>query len=566
MRFSTAAAAVASALVLACSAAHTSGQYNLYEKRDSEPHAWQKRHRAVADQILPIRIALKQRNLENAEAYIYDVANPSSPNFGHNWVQFDGTVQEAEQLFATEYWHYEHAASGGLRLACDHYSLPAHVQEHVDFAMPTLQLDGLRPVANFDRSLMTSMGGGVRIGSFSCGELITVDCLRKLYKFPAGSSSAADNQMGVGEWADYLYEDDLPDYFRNFSSPEIPADTRPEFIAIDGGLRANLTTVSLGSGVESALDVQTAYSIIYPQKLRLYQVGDGVNIDSTGTFNIFLDALDESYCTYQGGDQPYLDPAYPDPNDNQSGYQGPLQCGGAPKSNVISVSYGQTEGALPEFYQVRQCNEWMKLGLQGVSVLFASGDSGVANRYNSGYSDSCLNADLPYVDNNGTRFSPSFPDNCPYITSVGGTELIGNTTDSGERAGFLGKYAPAYGPNVYNDSGNARGFLDVAAIGLNVAIVFDGNTYGVGGTSASAPIFAGIVTLLNEARIEAGKGPIGFLNPTLYSNPDAFNDITIGNNPGCGTAGFNATPGWDPVTGLGTPNFQKLRDIFLALP
>lgn len=202
---------------------------------------------------------------------------------GHNWVQFDGTVQEAEQLFATEYWHYQHAASGGLRLACDHYSLPEHVQEHVDFAMPTVQLDGLKPVANVDRTLMAPIPGGASIGSRSCGELITVDCLRKLYNFPAGNSSAADNQMGIGEWADYLYEEDLPEYFRNFTSPEIPADTRPEFIAIDGGLRANLTTVSQGSGVESALDFQAAYSIIYPQKLRLYQVGDGINVDSVGT-------------------------------------------------------------------------------------------------------------------------------------------------------------------------------------------------------------------------------------------------------------------------------------------
>lgn len=630
MHFSTAAAAAA--LVLACTAAPTSGRYNLHEKRDGQPHAWQKRHRAVADQVLPIRIALKQRNLDNAASYIYDVADPNSPNFGkhwsaekvantfsphpetkdsvmnwlvesgidrsrlslstgHNWVQFDGTVQEAEQLFSTEYWHYQHTTSGGLRLACDHYSLPEHIQQHVDFAMPTVQLDGLKPVANVDRNLMARIPGGATLGSRPCGELVTVDCLRKLYNFPAGNSSAADNQMGIGEWADYLYEEDLPTYFKNFTSPEIPADTRPEFIAIDGGLTANLTTVSQGSGVESALDFQVAYSIIYPQKLRLYQVGDGINVDSVGTFNIFLDALDASYCTYEGGDQPYVDPAYPDPNDNESGYQGPLQCGGAPKSNVISVSYGQIEGALPYFYQVRQCNEWMKLGLQGVSVLFASGDSGVANRYNAGYPDSCLNADQPYVDNNGTRFSPSFPANCPYITSVGGTDLIGNTTDSGERAvasfgsgggfsnvfalpsyqasavqNFLGKYAPSYGPNVYNDSGNARGFPDVAAIGLNVATVFNGSTYGVGGTSASAPIFAGIVTLLNEARIAAGKGPVGFLNPTFYSNPDAFNDITIGNNPGCGTNGFNATPGWDPVTGLGTPNFQKLRDVFLALP
>ena len=59
----------------------------------------------------------------------------------------------------------------------------------------------------------------------------------------------------------------------------------------------------------------------------------------------------------------------------------------------------------------------MKLGLQGVSVMFASGDSGVANRYNAGYPNSCLNADQLYVDNNGTRYSPSFPVNCPYITA-----------------------------------------------------------------------------------------------------------------------------------------------------
>ena len=141
-----------------------------------------------------------------------------------------------------------------------------------------------------------------------------------------------------------------------------------------------------------------------------------MNVDSVGTFNIFLDALDGSYCTYLGGDQPYVDPAYPDPNEG--GYKGPLQCGGAPMSNVFSVSYGQIEGALPRFYQERQCHEWMKLALQGVSVLYASGDSGVANRYNAGYNNSCINAKYGYVDSHGTQFSPSFPVNCPYITAV----------------------------------------------------------------------------------------------------------------------------------------------------
>ena len=120
-----------------------------------------------------------------------------------------------------------------------------------------------------------------------------------------------------------------------------------------------------------------------------------------------------------GGDAPLIDPIYPDPNDNEGGFTGPLQCGGAPLSNVFSFSYGQIEGALPLFYQQRQCNEWMKLGLQGISVRFASGDSGVGNVYNAGYPASCLNAEEDLIDYNGTRYSPSFPFNCPYITAGG---------------------------------------------------------------------------------------------------------------------------------------------------
>lgn len=227
---------------------------------------------------------------------------------GQNWVQFDGTVEEAEHLFKTEYWYYQHTDNGGYRLACDDYSLPEEVQKHVDFAMPTIQLDGLQPVANLNRgqTIMTEIAQGANLTSQDCGTLITIDCLRKLYNFPAGSLAASSNAMGIIEWSDYLYEKDLRSFFRNFTSPQIPANTKPDFISIDGGLRANLTTVSQFSGVESALDFQTSYSIIYPQKLRLYQVGDGINVDSVGTFNVFLDALDASYCTYQGGDQPYV--------------------------------------------------------------------------------------------------------------------------------------------------------------------------------------------------------------------------------------------------------------------
>ena len=67
----------------------------------------------------------------------------------------------------------------------------------------------------------------------------------------------------------------------------------------------------------------------------------------------------------------------------------------------------------------------------------------------------------------------------------------------------------------------------------------------IGGTSAAAPTFAGFVALLNDARIKAGLPTLGFLNPLIYSigatDPTAFNDITTGNNPGCGTEGFNVS-------------------------
>ena len=129
---------------------------------------------------------------------------------------------------------------------------------------------------------------------------------------------------------------------------------------------------------------------------------------------------------------------------------------------------------------------------------------------------------------------------------------------------YLTAYPPPYSADIYNSSG--RGYPDISAIGLNVSVVLLDDVYVAGGTSASTPIIASIVTLLNEARIAAGKGPIGFLNPTLYAHPEAFNDIIDGGNPGCGTDGFQCQPGWDPVTGLGTPIYPTLEEIFLNLP
>lgn len=71
------------------------------------------------------------------------------------------------------------------------------------------------------------------------------------------------------------------------------------------------------------------------------------------------------------------------------------------------------------------------------------------------------------------------------------------------------------------------------------------------GTSLASPIFASVITLINEERTAAGKGPVGFVNPVLYEHPYVLNDVTNGSNPNCGSAGFQTAKGWDPVTGLG---------------
>lgn len=78
---------------------------------------------------------------------------------------------------------------------------------------------------------------------------------------------------------------------------------------------------------------------------------------------------------------------------------------------------------------------------------------------------------------------------------------------------------------------------------MNYVIAIDGSFSYVYGTSASSPTFGSVLTLVNAERLNIGKSPIGFINPTIYAFPEMFNDITSGGNQGCGTPGFTAVPG-----------------------
>jgi tripeptidyl-peptidase-1 len=128
---------------------------------------------------------------------------------------------------------------------------------------------------------------------------------------------------------------------------------------------------------------------------------------------------------------------------------------------------------------------------------------------------------------------------------------------------FLGNIGDQY-LGLYNAAG--RGFPDISAQAIDVIAFFGGEPLAVEGTSCATPIAAGIISLLNDYMLSQVRAPLGFLNPRLYGlyrhYGDAragLSDITSGSNPGCNTPGFSAIVGWDPVTGLGSLDFNVLQ-------
>lgn len=200
----------------------------------------------------------------------------------------------------------------------------------------------------------------------------------------------------------------------------------------------------------------------------------------------------------------------------------------------------------------------------------------------------CISAPIPHPEPATAHMWPSWPASSPWVTAVGATsanQIPGTeaaTTQFGSGGGFsyrfarspnatwqqtvVSSYLQNYGAKLppsstYEASGRAT--PDVSALGEAFQVVVSGRTEGVGGTSASAPTFAAIVSLLNDARIAGGKSALGFLNPFIYSNADAFTDVTTGSNAidrsGAPAAyGWECKQGWDAVTGFGTPKFASL--------
>lgn len=292
---------------------------------------------------------------------------------------------------------------------------------------------------------------------------------------------------------------------------------------------------------------------------------------------------------------------------------------------VTSISYGDTEsGYYWKFgnyaYIYRTDQELAKMALRGMTVIAGSGDAGCSNVGEAGN-------DISPTDPTCTPFRAFYPSNSQYVTSASSTfattaatpvcrngALAGNepvvcdkvgevavgvaqglfwTTGGGFSnmstnpvaewqadavAEYLENNAALLPPSEFWNSGG-RAYPDVSTLGHNELCVVSGDITPVDGTSASGPVLAGLMSLLNDQRLHAGLPPMGLLNPFLYqsaaANSAAFHDVTVGNNndgdiqPRCSafpTAcqyGFSTAPGWDPVTGLGTPNWPVLVQLAL---
>jgi kumamolisin len=223
------------------------------------------------------------------------------------------------------------------------------------------------------------------------------------------------------------------------------------------------------------------------------------------------------------------------------------------KPSVISISWGGPESTWTSQAMTAMDTAAQDAAVLGVSICAAAGDNGSSDGVNDGKN---------HVD---------FPASSPHILACGGTDLqsaSGKITsetvwNDGAQGGATGGGFSVQFPepawqvsaSVTPPSGGGRGVPDVSGDAdpeSGYQILVDGKSMVIGGTSAVAPLWSGLIALLNQ---KLGK-PLGFLQPALYGisiSRQAFHDITQGSN-----GSFSAAPGWDPCTGLGSPSGENL--------
>ncbi|KAI7972841.1 hypothetical protein EIK77_000728 [Talaromyces pinophilus] len=539
-----------------------------HESLAALPSGWSQVGTPAADTNIQLSVGLTLENIEQLESHLQSVSTPGSASYGQyldsddiaaqygpsdasveavtNWlneagitevynngqsIHFGTTVSKANSLLGADFNYYSDGGSTKLRTLA--YSVPSDLKAAIDLVSPTTyfgKTTASRSIQTYKNkrasTTTTSSSSSVSVAA-SCQTSITPACLKQIYNVGNYTPRVASgSRVGFGSFLNQSAIFD--DLFTYEKVNGIPSQNFTKVIIANAPNDQNPNDGNYG---EANLDVQNIVGISHPLP--------------------------------KNDDLP----------------------------QVISNSYGDDEQSVPYKYAVRACNLIGLTGLRGITVLESSGDLGVGA--------GCLSND----GKNKTQFDAIFPATCPYLTAVGGTQAvtpeIAWTASSGgfsyyfPRAwyqegaietylGLLDDSTKEYYSQYTNFEG--RGFPDVAAHSLlpDYQVVGGGELQPSGGTSAASPVFAGIIALLNDARLSAGKPTLGFLNPFIYfSGYRGLNDITGGQSVGCNGingqtgqpvvgggvvpgAAWNCTTGWDPATGLGTPDFQKLKDLVLS--
>ncbi|KAG6016269.1 hypothetical protein E4U43_003986, partial [Claviceps pusilla] len=435
----------------------------------------------------------------------------------------------------------------------------------------------------------------------ACNRLaISPLCLRVLYgtwgytATPRGrapeSSGAARNSIGIVNFlGEVANRSDVALYLSRYRPDAAAAHAEADFTVelVNGGddqqTRNTPAQMAHKKGYEGALDAQTILGISWPTPLVTYNVGGKPPFHP---LSMHVKNTNEPYLAWLRHMRTVEHPPA-----------------------VISISYAEDEKLVPAEYARRVCAEFAQLGLRGVSILVASGDWGVGRdkqcvrlddekqrRFMPSFPASC-----PYVTAVGaTRLIPAagrergserdpeiraevrpevrpdsemvetvaFDARSSYASGGGFSDVFAQPTYQREAvASYLAELdrrqqALGVGNATSNDSygydglfdRRGRAYPDIAAVGYHFSVLWDAVAHLQDGTSASTPTVAAVIALVNDALADAGRPPLGFLNPWLYSaGRAALRDVTHGSNMGCNTSGFPATRGWDPATGLGTP-------------
>jgi len=453
-------------------------------------------------------VAPSPRHLEAVLAFLKEKKHnpvPVSPN--SDFLQVVLTVQEAEKLLETEYHVFRHS-SGRLVHRTFNYTLPTEVAAAIDFVAPTVHIPQIKEApkpAEVTRPLLGNSPKHLR-------ELYNIDIV----------GQAVNNKMGVTAFLEqHIHLKDLHEFYKIFCGDMTCGKGDPV-------LKGDETT-GISAGIESMLDIETINGIAGNISSEFWGFsGRSPDNKANEPFMKWLSLMANTSDT----DIP----------------------------NIFSTSYGEDESAWSVAAATRMNTEFQKAGTRGISILFAAGDEGA----------NCKS----------DKYVPETPGSSPWVTSVGGTQGYSTEQAIGlSSGGFSNRWAqPAYQTAAvkhylatskslpatsygYNISG--RAYPDISAQASDFTVVANLIPEpGVAGTSCASPTAAGVIALLNDARLLVGKPTLGFLNPWIYQNMGAWNDITTGASDGCqGADGWPASAGWDAVTGAGTPNYKRLLSV-----